>query len=117
MQESPGRSTGLEAPNGILAPAHPGPGPSLVPAIALATRRLNADMASTSPYVIDVTDQTFGTAVLEESMRRLVVVDFWADWCGPCKMIGPVLERLANEKQGAFLLAKLDVDANQQTAG
>ncbi len=72
---------------------------------------------STSPYVIDVTDQTFGTAVLEESTRRPVVVDFWADWCGPCKMIGPVLERLANEKQGAFLLAKLDVDANQQTAG
>jgi putative thioredoxin len=74
-------------------------------------------MATVSPYVVDVTDQTFGTAVLEESMRRPVIVDFWAEWCGPCKTIGPVLERLANEKQGAFLLAKLDVDANQQTAG
>lgn len=74
-------------------------------------------MATVSPYVIDVTDQTFGTAVLEESTRRPVIVDFWADWCSPCKTIGPVLERLADEKQGAFLLAKLDVDANQATAG
>jgi putative thioredoxin len=73
-------------------------------------------MATASPYVVDVTDQTFGTVVLEESMRRPVVVDFWAEWCGPCKTLGPVLERLADEKQGAFLLAKLDVDANQQTA-
>ncbi len=74
-------------------------------------------MATATPSIIDVTDETFGTAVLEESMRRPVVVDFWADWCQPCKVIGPVLERLADEKRGAFLLAKLDVEANRQTAG
>jgi putative thioredoxin len=71
---------------------------------------------TTGPHVVDVTDSTFGTAVLEESHRRPVVVDFWAEWCQPCRMIGPVLERLAGEFAGRFLLAKLDVDANPQIA-
>ena len=71
---------------------------------------------SSTANVVEVTDQTFGTAVIEESYRRPVVVDFWASWCAPCRMIGPVLERLAGEYGGQFLLAKLDVDANPQTA-
>jgi putative thioredoxin len=69
-----------------------------------------------SPNVVEVTDQTFMRDVIEESNRRPVVVDFWAAWCQPCRMIGPVLERLADEHQGQFLLAKLDVDANPEAS-
>src|SRR5947208_1980860 len=68
------------------------------------------------PTVVDVTDADFMTRVVEESKRRPVLVDFWADWCGPCKQLSPVLERLAAEKAGQFLLAKMDVDRNQFTA-
>jgi len=63
---------------------------------------------------VDVTDQTFQAEVIERSQREPVVVDFWADWCGPCKMLTPVLEQ-ATEEQGVTL-AKVDVDANQEVA-
>ncbi|WP_410633992.1 tetratricopeptide repeat protein [Amycolatopsis sp. cmx-4-83] len=66
--------------------------------------------------VIDVTEATFQTEVVERSLRQLVIVDLWAEWCGPCKQLSPVLERLAAESAGAWVVAKVDVDANPRIA-
>ena len=66
--------------------------------------------------VIDVSDATFQTEVIERSKQVPVVVDFWAEWCGPCRQLGPLIEREANAREGDVVLAKLDTDANQQTA-
>jgi len=68
------------------------------------------------PTVVEVSDATFEQQVIEESKRRPVVVDLWAEWCGPCKTLGPTLEKVATQRGGDFLLAKLDVDANPFTA-
>ena len=65
----------------------------------------------TTPIV--VTDDTFDEEVL--ASETPVLVDFWADWCGPCKMIAPVLEQIAAEYEGKLTVAKLDIDANPKT--
>ena len=72
-------------------------------------------MGQTS-WIVDVDATSFSREVVERSKTVPVVVDFWASWCGPCKTLGPLLERFAREGDGAFVLAKVDTDKNAELA-
>src|SRR6476646_7480156 len=71
---------------------------------------------ATTPAVLAVTEETFQTDVVDRSYTVPVVIDFWADWCQPCKQLSPILERLAEEAAGAWVLVTIDTDANPRIA-
>ena len=81
-----------------------------------AARAAEAPAPVSGEYIVDVSEATFQSAVIDRSFQVPVLIDLWADWCQPCKQLSPILERLANESAGQWVLAKIDTDANPRIA-
>jgi putative thioredoxin len=114
-----------------MRPGNPAqqPGPALAASLAgavdlaavkarseAAARAAEAPAPASGEYIVDVTEATFQSAVIDRSFQVPVLIDLWADWCQPCKQLSPILERLANESAGQWVLAKIDTDANPRIA-
>src|SRR5258706_5322179 len=99
----------------LLPPPAPPAGPTPVSAPGRAGDSGTPTFHDDS-MIIEVTEATFQADVVERSMTTPVVIDFWAEWCQPCKQLTPLLEKLAREGAGSWVLAKIDIDANQRIA-